>query len=108
MFDLDGVLTEIARVPAEGFEARIDGVVAERDDLRGEPAPDTFLAGARALGIELSQAAVFEDALGGVAAGHAGGFGCVVGVDRVGPADALPEHGATIVLADLSELLEAP
>jgi beta-phosphoglucomutase family hydrolase len=87
------------------FEQRIDGVVAEREHLRGKPAPDTFLAGARALGVEPVQAAVFEDALAGVAAGRAGGFACVVGIDRAGQADALREHGADIVVADLAELL---
>ncbi|HEY2600314.1 MAG TPA: beta-phosphoglucomutase family hydrolase [Thermoleophilaceae bacterium] len=89
------------------FEARIDGEVAERRHLRGKPAPDTFLAGAEALGTDPRQAAVFEDALAGVAAGKAGSFGFVVGVDRVGQADALREHGADIVVEDLSELLEA-
>ena len=88
------------------FEARIDGVVAEREHLRGKPAPDTFLAGARALGVEPAQAAVFEDALAGVAAGRAGGFGFVVGVDRVGQAEALRQRGADIVVSDLSELLQ--
>lgn len=65
-------------------EVRIDGVVAGREELRGKPAPDTFLAGAKALGVEPAQAAVFEDATSGVAAGRAGGFGLVVGVDRAG------------------------
>jgi beta-phosphoglucomutase family hydrolase len=88
------------------FEALIDGVVAEREHLRGKPAPDTFLAGARALGLKPPTAAVFEDALAGVAAGRAGGFGFVVGVDRVGQAGALKEHGADIVVADLAELTE--
>jgi beta-phosphoglucomutase family hydrolase len=88
------------------FEARIDGVVAERERLRGKPAPDTFLAGARALGVPPTQAAVFEDALAGVEAGRAGGFAYVIGVDRVGQAEALREHGASIVVSDLSELLE--
>ena len=88
------------------FEARIDGVVAEREGLKGKPAPDTFLAGARALGVAPGEAAVFEDALAGVAAGRAGSFACVVGVDRVGQAEALREHGASIVVSDLSELLE--
>ena len=90
----------------EFFQARIDGVVAEREGLKGKPAPDTFLAGARALGVAPDRAAVFEDALAGVAAGRAGGFACVVGVDRVGQAGALREHGASIVVSDLSELLE--
>jgi beta-phosphoglucomutase family hydrolase len=87
------------------FEVRIDGVLAEREHLPGKPAPDTFLAGARALGVQPAQAAVFEDALAGVAAGRAGRFGFVVGVDRVGQADALRTHGADVVVSDLSELL---
>ncbi|MDQ2759750.1 MAG: beta-phosphoglucomutase family hydrolase [Actinomycetota bacterium] len=92
---------------ADLFEQRIDGVVAERDRLKGKPAPDTFLAGARALGVEPGQAAVFEDALAGVAAGRAGCFACVVGVDRAGQAGALRAHGADVVVADLAELLPA-
>jgi HAD superfamily hydrolase (TIGR01509 family) len=87
------------------FEARIDGVVAEHEHLAGKPAPDTFLAGARAVGTEPSHAAVFEDALAGVEAGRAGSFGWVVGVDRTGHADALREHGANVVVQDLAELL---
>jgi beta-phosphoglucomutase family hydrolase len=88
------------------FDARIDGVVAEREHLRGKPAPDTFLAGARALGLKPTAATVFEDALAGVAAGRAGGFGFVVGVDRVGQAEGLKAHGADVVVKDLAELLE--
>jgi beta-phosphoglucomutase family hydrolase len=87
------------------FEAVVDGVVAEREGLSGKPAPDTFLAGARALDVEPGQATVFEDALAGVEAGRAGSFGFVVGVDRVGHADDLREHGADVVVSDLSELL---
>jgi beta-phosphoglucomutase family hydrolase len=89
------------------FEERIDGVVAERDHLAGKPHPDTFLAGARALGMAPGQAAVFEDALAGVEAGRAGDFGFVVGVDRVGQAEALRAHGADVVVRDLAELLDA-
>jgi len=88
------------------LEARIDGIVAEREHLHGKPAPDTFLAGARALGVEPAEAAVFEDALAGVAAGRAGSFGCVVGVDRFGQAEALRQHGADLVVSDLAELVE--
>jgi beta-phosphoglucomutase family hydrolase len=88
------------------LEERIDGVVAERDHLKGKPAPDTFLAGARALGIGAGQAAVFEDALAGVEAGRSGDFGFVVGVDRVGQGDALRAHGADTVVRDLAELLD--
>jgi beta-phosphoglucomutase family hydrolase len=87
------------------FEERIDGRVADEQHLKGKPAPDTFLAGARALGVEPSAAVVFEDALAGVQAGRAGHFGYVVGVDRVGQADALREHGADVVVKDLAELL---
>jgi beta-phosphoglucomutase family hydrolase len=90
------------------FEARIDGVVAEEQHLRGKPAPDTFLAGARALGVAPARAAVFEDALAGVQAGRDGKFGYVVGVDRVGQADALLAHGAHVVVKDLAELLDKP
>jgi beta-phosphoglucomutase family hydrolase len=88
------------------FEVRIDGLVAEREHLKGKPAPDTFLAAAHALGVRPSQAAVFEDALAGVAAGRAGRFGFVVGVDRVGQAEALREQGADLVVSDLAELLD--
>jgi beta-phosphoglucomutase family hydrolase len=87
------------------FEAIIDGIYAEREGLKGKPAPDGFLAGARALGVEPAEAAVFEDTLAGVEAGRAGNFGYVVGVDRTGHADELREHGADIVVQDLEELL---
>jgi beta-phosphoglucomutase family hydrolase len=90
------------------FEARIDGLVAAERQLAGKPAPDMFLAGAAALGLEPAAAAVFEDALAGVEAGRAGGFGFVVGVDRVSHAAALREHGADIVVSDLAELLSQP
>jgi beta-phosphoglucomutase family hydrolase len=88
------------------FEERVDGVVAEREGLKGKPAPDTFLAGARALGVGPGQAAVFEDALAGVEAGRAGDFRYVVGVDRVGQAEALRAHGADTVVRDLAELVD--
>jgi beta-phosphoglucomutase family hydrolase len=88
------------------FEEIVDGVVAEREHLAGKPAPDTFLAAARKVGVAPDHAAVFEDALAGVEAGHAGNFGLVVGVDRVGQADALKQHGADVVVKDLAELLE--
>jgi beta-phosphoglucomutase family hydrolase len=89
------------------FEIRIDGIVAAETGLRGKPAPDMFLAAAAALSVEPARAAVFEDAVAGVEAGRAGSFGWVVGVDRVGQAEALRRHGAGIVVADLAELLEA-
>jgi beta-phosphoglucomutase family hydrolase len=90
---------------ADLIDVRIDGVVAAGEGLRGKPQPDTFLAAARALGAEPAAAVVFEDALSGVAAGRAGNFGYVVGVDRVGHADELAAQGADVVVQDLSELL---
>jgi beta-phosphoglucomutase family hydrolase len=92
---------------ADLFDVRVDGVVARELGLRGKPAPDTFLAAAEALLVPPEHAAVFEDALAGVSAGRAGGFGLVVGVDRAGQADALRARGADLVVADLAELLEA-
>jgi len=89
------------------FDTVVDGVVADRENLAGKPAPDTFLAAARRLGVPPEQAAVFEDALAGVEAGRAGKFGCVVGVDRVGQADDLRRHGADVVVTDLAELAGA-
>jgi beta-phosphoglucomutase family hydrolase len=88
------------------FEVRIDGVITKQRGLRGKPAPDTYLAAAGALDVTAAQAAVFEDAQAGVAAGHAGHFALVVGVDRVGQAAELYAHGADIVVKDLSELLD--
>jgi beta-phosphoglucomutase family hydrolase len=90
---------------AELVEHRVDGVTARERGLPGKPAPDTFLAAAADMGVEPARAAVFEDALAGVEAGRAGGFGCVVGVDRVGQAAALGERGADVVVSDLAELL---
>lgn len=89
------------------FDTVVDGNVAHHDHLHGKPAPDTFLAGAAALGVEPADAVVFEDALAGVAAGRAGNFGYVIGVDRVGQRDALRSHGADVVVEDLAELLTA-
>jgi beta-phosphoglucomutase family hydrolase len=88
------------------FDTRVDGVVARERGLPGKPAPDTFVAAARDLGVGPESAVVYEDALAGVAAGRAGGFRWVVGVDRVGQAAALSERGADVVVQDLSELLE--
>jgi beta-phosphoglucomutase family hydrolase len=87
-------------------EARIDGIVIREQHLKGKPAPDSFLAGAAALGVEPAHAAVFEDAQSGVQAGTAGGFGYVVGVNRANQAEELRAHGADIVVDDLADLLE--
>jgi HAD superfamily hydrolase (TIGR01509 family) len=90
---------------ADLFDVRVDALVADARHLHGKPAPDTFLEAAKMLGVPAANAAVFEDALAGVAAGRAGHFGFVVGVDRVGQADQLRAHGADAVVKDLAELL---
>jgi beta-phosphoglucomutase family hydrolase len=87
------------------FEKVVDGHVVDDEGLKGKPAPDTYLQGAEELGVSAAQAAVFEDALSGVEAGRAGRFGFVVGVDRVGQAEALTQHGADVVVKDLADLL---
>ncbi|MFF8031920.1 MULTISPECIES: beta-phosphoglucomutase family hydrolase [unclassified Streptomyces] len=86
------------------FDVRIDAVVAAERGLPGKPKPDTFLAAARDLGVDPSRAAVFEDAPAGMDAGRAGRFGYVVGVDRVGRADALYARGADRVVSDPADL----
>jgi beta-phosphoglucomutase family hydrolase len=88
------------------FDVIVDGVVAEREGLKGKPAPDLYLAAARKLGVPPSAGVVYEDALAGVAAGRAGRSGWVVGVDRVGQADALRAAGADVVVKDLADLLD--
>jgi beta-phosphoglucomutase family hydrolase len=88
------------------FEVRVDGLVASQLKLPGKPAPDTFLKAAQMLGVRPARAVVVEDAIAGVKAGRAGGFGLVVGVDREGPGDALRTHGADVVVTDLGELLD--
>jgi beta-phosphoglucomutase family hydrolase len=89
------------------IDHRVDGITAKERALAGKPAPDTFLAAAADLGVDPDQAVVFEDALAGVAAGRAGNFGRVIGVDRLGQADALRAQGADVVVTDLADLLEA-
>jgi beta-phosphoglucomutase family hydrolase len=91
---------------ARFVDQRVDGVTMRDENIAGKPAPDSYLAGARRLGVEPAEAAVFEDALSGVEAGHAGHFGLVVGVDRVGQSEELRRHGADVVVKDLAELLE--
>jgi beta-phosphoglucomutase family hydrolase len=89
------------------FDGQVDGNLAEREHLKGKPAPDTYLKAAELLHVTAPGSAVYEDALAGVEAGRAGGFGLVVGVDRVGQAAALRAHGADIVVRDVAELMRA-
>lgn len=91
---------------ARFVEHRVDGVTLRDEHIPGKPAPDSYLRAAQLFGVAPPAAAVFEDALAGVAAGRAGYFGFVVGVDRVGHADELRRQGADIVVTDLAELLE--
>jgi beta-phosphoglucomutase family hydrolase len=88
----------------DNFQVVVDAAVTDRERLHGKPAPDTYLAAARMLDVPPAAAAVYEDAQAGVAAGRAGGFGWVVGVDRIGQADALRREGADVVVHDLAEL----
>jgi beta-phosphoglucomutase family hydrolase len=90
---------------ADLFDARVDGNVAEELNLKGKPAPDTFLKAAEQLQVPPEKAVVVEDATAGVEAGHNGGFALVIGVDRKGDAEALRQHGADLVVSDLKELL---
>lgn len=91
---------------ADLFDVRVDGLVAADLGLAGKPAPDTFLEGARRLAVDPARAVVVEDAVSGVKAGKAGGFGLVIGVDRTDDPDALRMNGADIVVAALGELLD--
>ena len=88
------------------FDVQMDGVVAAELELAGKPQPDTFVEAALRLGVEPARAAVVEDAISGVQAGRAGGFGLVIGVDRTGNAEALRANGADIVVADVGDLLD--
>lgn len=89
------------------FDLRIDGEVAAQRQLAGKPAPDTFLEAAKEFGVDPKRAVVVEDAISGVQAGRAGGFGLVIGVDRKGDAAALRQNGADMVVTDLRELLQS-
>lgn len=92
---------------SELFEVRVDGVEAARLALEGKPHPDTFLEAARRLGVEPARAAVVEDAIAGIQAARAGGFGLVIGVARSEGGASLRENGADLVVGDLAELGEA-
>ena len=88
------------------FEVRVDGAMVEAEQLAGKPAPDTFLIGARLLGVEPARTVVVEDAISGVQAGLSGNFGLVIGVSRKGDAEELKRHGAHLVVNDLDELVD--
>ncbi len=90
----------------ELFDVRIDGLVASELKLPGKPAPATFLKAAEMLSTNPARAVVVEDAIAGVQAGRAGGFGLVIGVDREGDGNILRTHGADVVVADLAELVD--
>jgi beta-phosphoglucomutase family hydrolase len=89
------------------FELWVDGAVAARLKLAGKPAPDTFLEAARQLGVEPKRCVVAEDAISGVQAGRAGGFGLVIGVHREGDPESLKNNGADVVVEDLNEVSTA-
>jgi alpha,alpha-trehalose phosphorylase len=117
LFDLDGVRTavvsssancdEVLRAAgiAHLFELTVDGNDIPQLCLRGKPAPDGFLEGARRLAVAPERAVVVEDALAGVAAGRSGGFGLVIGVARNGGREELMSAGADVVVEDLGELV---
>lgn len=88
------------------FRVVVDGVVAEERHLPSKPAPDVFLEGARELGVVPARTVVIEDALAGVEAGVAGGFGLVIGVDRGAGHEALLAAGADLIVTDLIDLVE--
>ena len=87
------------------FDVIYDGSDLDREGRLGKPAPDGFLRGAALVGVAPGRAAVVEDAVVGVAAGHAGGFRLVIGVDRGAGRQALLDAGADIVVSDLAELM---
>ena len=90
---------------APRFDVVVDGVRARREGLAGKPDPATYLRAAELLGVDAAQAVVLEDAVSGVEAGRAGGFGLVIGVNRGAGADELRAAGAHLVVDDLDELL---
>lgn len=87
------------------FDVRVDGVVTREMGLAGKPAPDTFLEAAHRLGTAPASTVVVEDAVAGVQAGVAGGFGAVIGVDRHSNPTPLRDAGADVIVADLGELV---
>lgn len=102
-----GPVVAAARLTAQ-FDVRVDGLDIARCHLRGKPAPDTFVEAARRLATVPARCVVLEDAIAGVQAGRAGAFGLVIGVDRVGQADALRRAGADLVVTTLDDVELAP
>lgn len=91
---------------ARRFPVVVDGLTAVEHDLAGKPDPQMFTHAAEMLGVDPHRAIVIEDAVSGVAAGSAGGFAFVLGVDRGGNAEALGEAGADLVVGDLADTLD--
>lgn len=89
---------------ADLFDAKVDGIDAGELGLKGKPDPAVFLEAARRLGVDPARAAVVEDALAGVEAGHRGGFALVIGVDRSGHGRELRQRGADVLVGDLGEV----
>lgn len=89
------------------FDTRVDGNDIPRLKLKGKPEPDLFLEAAIRLNVEPRRAVVVEDAVSGVKAGRAGGFGQVIGVDRAGRSQALKDAGADVVVTDLAQVAVA-
>ena len=100
-----GTVLKAAKLDAV-FDARVDGNTMHAQKLAGKPAPDTYLAAAKLLGVAPARSIVIEDAIVGVEAGCMGKFGLVVGVARKGNAEELRQHGAQVVVNDLGELVD--
>lgn len=86
------------------FDVHVDGLDAAALGLAGKPDAAMFLEAARRLGVGPAHAVVVEDALAGVSAGRRGGFGLVIGVDRLGDPGSLADAGADAVVSDLAEI----
>jgi beta-phosphoglucomutase family hydrolase len=109
-----GVVSSSANAPAvleaaglaDRFQTVVDGRVATELGLPGKPAPNTFVHAAEVLGAPVDKTVVLEDAVSGVQAGAAGGFGLVVGVNRGAGEQVLSGAGADLVVSDLAELVQ--
>src|SRR3990167_3236583 len=88
-----------AALRATGLEVIVPIVISSDDVEHGKPAPDVYLAAARALGVAPEACLVAEDSINGVKAGLAAGMRVVLGdvLRRSAPASvrppALEPHG---------------